>query len=165
MKMRPPVDLHVACVEPVAPFAQTRRRQKQRGCVVAHTHPAPVQCLHMHRPERLGSARAHVGTHPKTRPSPPTLLALLTPLFPAQFAQFFRMFAGFFDADEMLHPASERLPLEPVPAAVFHAAQAASAPCFDVQRPVWAVCICPRTSVSHSEILQCAKNPDVTRPC
>src|SRR5215813_193665 len=102
---------------------------------------------------------------PKRCVGPWGLLALPTLLFPAQLAQFVRMFAGFFDADEMLHPASERLRLEPVPAAVFGRAQAAPAPCFDVQRPVRAVCICPRTSVSHSEILQCAKEPDVTRQC
>jgi hypothetical protein len=85
------------------------------------------------------------------------------PFFPAQFAQFFRMFAGFFDADEMLHPALENLPLEAVPDAVIRPAQAASAPRLNVQRPVRAVCLFPRTSISHSEILQCAKNPDVTR--
>src|SRR5262245_41427669 len=163
MKMRPPVDLDLAGIESVAPLAQTPWRKKQRGRVVAHAHSAPVQRFHMHRPERLGGARAHVGTHPEARPPPPTLLALLPPLFPTQFAQFFCMSARFVDADEMLHPSSKRLPLEPVPTAVFHAAQAASAPRFNVQRPVWAVCICPRTSVSHSEILQCAKNPDVTR--
>src|SRR5262249_11094060 len=93
------------------------------------------------------------------------LLALLTPLFPAQFAQFFSMFAGFLDADEMLHPAIESLLLEPMPAAIVRPAQAASAPRFDMQRPVRAVCLFPRTSISHSEILQCAKNPAVTRQC
>jgi hypothetical protein len=35
------------------------------------------------------------------------------------------------DADEMLHPASERLPLEPMPDAVIHPAQAAPAPRFE----------------------------------
>jgi hypothetical protein len=40
MKMRPPVDLHLAVVEPISPLAQTQGRQKQSGCVVAH---APLQ--------------------------------------------------------------------------------------------------------------------------
>jgi hypothetical protein len=88
---------------------------------------------------------------------------LLTPLFPAQLAQFFRMSAGFFDADEMLHPANECLRLESVPGAVFHPVQSAPALRFDVQRPVRTVCLLPRSSVSHSEILQCAKDPDATR--
>ena len=91
------------------------------------------------------------------------LLALLSSLFPAQLAQFIRMFAGFFDADEMRHPASENLRLEPVPGTVFATAQTAPSPRFDVQRPVRTVCLFPRASASHSEILQCAKDPDVTR--
>src|SRR5262249_2995636 len=165
MKMRPPVDRDLTVVEPGAPFAQGPGRQKQRVGVLARAHPAPVQRLHVHRPERLAGPRAHVRPRPQPGPRLRGLLALPPPLLPAQFSQFFGMIAGFFDADEMLHPASERLPLKPVPGAVFGAAQAAPAPCFDVQRPVWAVCICPRTSVSHSEILQCAKNPDVTRQC
>jgi hypothetical protein len=57
----------------------------------------------MHRPKRLDGARAR----PETWPRPPSLLALLTPIFPAQFAQFVGMFAGYFDADEMLHPVGE----------------------------------------------------------
>lgn len=88
MKMRPPFDLHLAVVEPVAPLAQTRRRKKRRGRVVAHAHSAPVQGLHMHRPERLDSTRAGVGTHleaPPRRRVATVLSALLTPLFPANY--------------------------------------------------------------------------------
>jgi hypothetical protein len=116
----------------------------------------------MHRPERLGGARAHIGTHPEARPPPRILLALLTPLFPAQ-AQFFCMSARVVDADEMLYPGANVFLLSPMPAAVVHAAQAALPPRLDVQRPVRAVCLFPRTSISRSEIFQCAKNPDVMR--
>jgi hypothetical protein len=49
------------------------------------------------------------------------------------------MSAGLVNADEMLHPASECLRLESVPAAAFHPVQAAPALRFDLQRPVWAV--------------------------
>src|SRR5260221_13654601 len=84
MKMRPPVDLHLAVVEPVAPLAQTPRREKQRGRVVAHAHSTPVQGFHMHRPERLDGTRARVGTHPEAPPRrrvATVLSALLTRSF------------------------------------------------------------------------------------
>jgi hypothetical protein len=129
-----------------------------------YAHPAPVQRLHVHSPERLDGARARVRPHPETRPRPPILPALPAPFFPAQLAQFVSMSAGFFDADEMPHPAIERPLQQPMPAAILRPAQAAPAPRFNVHRPVRAVGPFPRTC-SHAEILQCAKNPDVTRRC
>ena len=162
--MRSPVDRDLATIEPVAPSAQALRRKTQRGRVVAYAHPAPVQRLHVHRPERLDGARARIRPHPETRPRPPILPALPAPFFPAQLAQFVSMSAGFFDADEMPHPAIERPLQQPMPAAILRPAQAAPAPRFNVHRPVRAVGPFPRTC-SHAEILQCAKNPDVTRRC
>jgi len=110
MKVGLPVDRNLAIIEPSAPLAQDRGRHEQRVGLVAHAHPAPVQHLHMHRPKRLDGARAHVCPCPETRPRrrlAAALLVLLKPIFPVQFAQFVGMFAGFFDADKMLHPASE----------------------------------------------------------
>ena len=89
-----------------------------------------------------------------------TVFPLLMPLFPARFAQFFRMFAGFFDADEMLHPAIESL--EPMPAAIVRSARAASAPRFDVQRPLRAVCLFSHERRYSFGDPPRAKNPDVT---
>ena len=159
--MRAPVDLHLAVIEPVAPFAQTRRRKMQRGGILAHAHSAPVHRLHMHRPERLEGTRARVRAHriaPSLTPFA-LLFSLLTALFPAQFQQVFRMLVGFFLADEMLHPAIERVLRQPVLTAIFRPAQCPSAPRLDVQRPVRAVRVFPGTSMSHRRSSSARRNP------
>ena len=153
MKMRTPVDLQRAVIEAVPPFAQACRRKLQAGGILANSHAAPVHCFHMHRPERLDCTRTDVCAHriaPLLTPFA-VLSPLLAPLFPAQFKQVFRMLTGFFLADEMLHPAAERLNREPVLAAINRAIHPALMPRLDVQRPIWAVCFfpgprCPRRS-------------------
>ena len=65
--MRSPVDIHLAVVQPVAPFAQRGRRQMQGGGVLPHAHPAPVHRLDVHRPERLEGAIAHSVLTPKRK--------------------------------------------------------------------------------------------------
>lgn len=75
MKMRPPVDLHFAVVQPVTPFAQARRRQKQRGGIIAHAHSALGHRLDMHRPERLNHPIAHVCAHGAVPPDIPAVCA------------------------------------------------------------------------------------------
>jgi hypothetical protein len=75
MKMRPPVDLHLAVVEPVAPLAQTLRRKKQRGCVVAPLQFKASTCI----AQNAWTARERVSVRtPKRRRG-----GVLPPLFPA----------------------------------------------------------------------------------
>jgi hypothetical protein len=83
-KMRRPIDLHLAVIEPVTPSAQTPRREKQRGYIVTHSHPPPVHRLQIHRPERLDGTRTRVRTHPKA-PSLTRVAALLSALLMALF--------------------------------------------------------------------------------
>jgi hypothetical protein len=59
---------------------------------------------------------------------------------PDAIQQVFRMFTGFFFADEMLHPAAERLNRESVLATINRAIHPALTPRLDVQRPIRAVC-------------------------
>jgi len=55
---------------------------------------------------------------------------------PDAIQQVFRMFTGFFLADEMLHPAAERLNRESVLATINRAIHPALTPRLDVQRPI-----------------------------
>ena len=141
MKMRPPVDLHLGVLETVPPFAQRVGRKPQAGGIFANTHPAPVHSFHMHRPERLERTRAGVRAHGIARSLRPLATLPLLPalLSPTRILQGFRMFAGFFLADQMLHPAFERLGRQPVLAAIIRARHSALTPCLDVQRPIRAV--------------------------
>ena len=77
--MRSPVDIHLAVVQPVTPFAQRGRRQTQGGGVLPHAHPAPVRRLDVHRPERLDRAIAHVGAHAETKAGAPFPALFLEP--------------------------------------------------------------------------------------
>ena len=141
MKMRPPVDLHLDVLDTVPPFALRVGRKPQAGGILANTHPAPVHSFHMHRPERLERTRAGVRAHGIARSLRPLATLPLLPalLSPTRILQGFRMFAGFFLADQMLHPAFERLGRQPVLAAIIRARHSALTPCLDVQRPIRAV--------------------------
>lgn len=123
MKMRPPVDLHLGVLETVPPFAQRVGRKPQAGGVFANTHPGPIHGFHMHRPERLERTRAGARAHGIARSLRPLATLPLLPalLFPTRILQGFRMFAGFFLADQMLHPAFECLGRQPVLAAIIRA--------------------------------------------
>ncbi len=135
--MSPPVDFHLAVVQPVAPFAQRSRRQMQNGGVFAHAHPAPVHRLDMHRPERLEGAIALIRAHAKaqTGASPATLFSPFKLLLAAQFCLIFRLFAGRFLAGQMVQPAIERALPKSVLAAIVRPIQAALAPRLDVNQP------------------------------
>src|SRR5260221_6571767 len=161
MKMGSPIDLHRAVIKAVAPFPQARRRELQSGVILANAHPAPVHRLHMHRPERLNRARTRVRANPKALSlTLPTHLFLSEhSLFLAQFQQIFCMLTGVVLADEMLHPAVKRVLRQPVPTAVFRPTQLASAPRFNVQRPVRTVCLFPRTSSTHRRTSHERENP------
>ncbi len=72
-----------------------------------------------------------------------TLPLLPALLFPTRILQGFRMFAGFFLADQIRHPASERLGRQPVLAAIIRARHPALTPGLNVQRPIRAVRLYP----------------------
>ncbi len=95
----------------------------------------------MHRRERLKRTRACVRAYgiARSQMSPATLPLLPAVLLPTRILQGFRMFAGFFLADQMFHPAIERLGRQPVLAAIIRARHSALTPCLDVQRPIRAV--------------------------
>src|SRR5258707_13569716 len=95
----------------------------------------------MHRPERLKRTRAGVRSYriARSQMSLATLPLLPALLLPTRILQGFRMFAGFFLADQMLHPAFERLGRQPVLAAIIRARLSALTPWLDVQRPIRAV--------------------------
>jgi hypothetical protein len=83
---------------------------------------------------------------------------LLAPLFPMQFKQVFRMCAGFFLADQMVHPAAECLNREPVLAAINRAIHPALTPRLDGQRPIRAVCVFPGPR-RHRRSFHVGENP------
>ena len=101
MKLRSPVNFDLATIDQIAPAAQAGprdsplRRNRER-------HPAPVQRLHMHRPERLDCLRTDVCAH-RIAPllTPSAVLSPLCAALPAQFRQYSACFRAF--------PASECL--------------------------------------------------------
>ncbi|SRR6266481_7993997 len=53
MKPRSPVNFDLATVNQISPAAQAGLREFRRRGIMRERHPAPIQRLHMHRPERL----------------------------------------------------------------------------------------------------------------
>ena len=53
MKPGAPVDRNLAAVDQISPAAQAVLRELRRRGILPDCHAAPVQRLHMHRPERL----------------------------------------------------------------------------------------------------------------
>ena len=135
--MRSPVDIHLAVVQPVAPFAQRGRRQMQRGGVLPHAHPTPVHRLDVHRPERLEGAIAHIRAHAETEAGAPlpALFLSLAALLTTQFRLIFRMFASRLLAGEVLQPTIERCRRQTMLTAILRPAEPAPTPGFNVNRP------------------------------
>ena len=55
MKLRSPVNFDLATVDQIAPAAQAELRGFRCRGIMRERHPAPVQRLHVHSPERLHS--------------------------------------------------------------------------------------------------------------
>ncbi len=141
MKKRLPVNLHFGFLDRVPPFAQRVGRKPQAAGILASTNPASVNRFYLHRPERLQRRRAGIHRYGIARSLRPLATLPLLPalLLPTRILQGFRMFAGFLLADQMLHPAFERLGRQPVLAATLRALRSALTPRLDVQRPITAV--------------------------
>ena len=60
MKPRSPVNFDLATIDQISPAAQAGLRELRRGGIMGERHSAPVQRLHMHRPERLDRLVAFV---------------------------------------------------------------------------------------------------------
>ena len=149
--MRSPVYIHLAVVQPVAPFAQIGRRQMQGGGVLPHAHPAPVHRLDVHRPERLDRAIAHVGAHAETKAGAPfpTLFLSLASLLTMQFHLIFRLLAGRFLAGQVVQPATERRRRQTMLTAILRPTKPALTPGFDVNPPPGLARLVLETSQIH----------------
>jgi hypothetical protein len=53
IKPRSPVNFDLATIDQIAPAALAGLREFRRRGIVREHHPAPIQRLHVHRPERL----------------------------------------------------------------------------------------------------------------
>jgi len=152
---------HVAkLAEPIAPFLQTRRQKRLRSRIFAYAHAAPVHRFHVHRPERLNAARAHVRAHrikPTLTPLP-VLLPLLTLFFTAQLSQIFRMLTGSLFTREILKPARKDVPRQTVFSTIDRLRKATAAPRLNMQRPIKPVCLFPGT-LSHRRSSNARRNP------
>ena len=152
--MRSPVDVHLAVVQPVAPFTQRGGRQMQCGGVLPHAHPAPVHRLDVHRPERLERAIAHVRAHAETKAGAPlpALFLSLALLLTTQFRLIFRMFASRFLAGEVLQPTIERCRRQTVLAAIVRQTRPALTPSLDVKSATRIGAPCSRIHRSSSTL-------------
>src|SRR5262249_54308114 len=92
----------------------------------------------MHRPERLKGSVAHVRAHAIAVLIAPSqrFFLLLPALLTAQFPQIFHMLSCRFLAEQIVHPAIERAPVETMVMAVGCARQTALTPRFHVNSPV-----------------------------
>ncbi len=165
--MRSPVDIHLAVVQPVAPFAQRGRRQMQRGGVLPHAHPAPVHRLDVHRPERLDRAIAHVRAHAKTKAGAPlpALFLSLAALLTTQFRLIFRMLASRFLAGQVAQPATERCRRQTMLTAILRPARARSDATLRCESATRIAAPCSRNVSNSPELLHVAKEPDMPRNC
>lgn len=159
--MRAPVDRNLALVQSVSPFAQRIGRQKPRSRVFAHTHSAPVHRFHVHRPERLHGAIAHVGAHAKASPTAPSqpFFSLFTALFSAQFRLIFRELACSVLASKPLEPAPKRVLAKTMLATVFADFEFTSTPCLDVKRPPLTPGFVLEVFSTHRRFSTAAENP------
>ena len=159
--MRSPVDIHLAVVQPVAPFAQRGRRQMQGGGVLPHAHPAPVHRLDVHRPERLDRAIAHVRAHAETKAGAPlpALFLSLAALLTAQFRLIFRLLASRFLAGQVAQPATERCRRQTMLTAILRPTQPALTPGFDVNQPPGLTRLVLETSQIHRSSSTLRRSP------
>ena len=148
--MRSPVDVHLAVIQPVAPFAQRGRRQMRCGGVLPRAHPAPVHRLDVHRPVGLGGLGPHVGRHANM----PFTSAFA--LFLAQ--QFGLRLQGFF-VHQSLPPAPECRLSEPMLRAIATLRHAAAVPCLHVNRPPFTSAFVLEMFRSHRRFSNAAENP------
>ena len=159
--MRSPVDVHLAVVQPVTPFAQRRRRQMQGGGVLPHAHSAPVHRLDVHRPERLGRAIAHIRAHAKTKAGAPlpALFLSLASLLTTQFRLIFGLLARRFLAGQVARPATERCRRQTMLTAILRPTQPALTPGFDVNQPPGLSRLVLETSQIHRSFSTLRRSP------
>lgn len=146
MKVRPPVDLHLARIEKIAPSPQTVRRDAMCRGVPAHAHSAPRHRLDVHRPERLHGLIPFVARQPKMRAT--SALAL----------QFGLHMQGV-RVSQNSEPAHESCSCKPVLCAIAALRQTTSLPGFDMYRPKGTVRFVLEMFRTHRRISTAAENP------
>jgi hypothetical protein len=104
MKPRSPINFDLASVDQISPAAQAGPREFRRRGIMRERHPAPVQRLHVHRPERLHSLVAFVRRQlERSSPAlPPTLVVL-------DFGKDFSVLARILAASESVIARSQRV--------------------------------------------------------
>ena len=157
MKPRSPVNFHLATIDQISPAAQAELRDFRRRGVMRERHSAPVQRLHMHRPERLHSLVAFVRRQLERSSSalPSTLVALG---FGKDFG-ILRTDFGRFRVRDGTQPACKCCAREVVNPAVAALRQAAALPRLDVNRPPLAPGFVLEMFWTHRRISTAAENP------
>lgn len=108
-------------------MTQTNHRDVVRGGVMRSSRTAPGHRFDMHRPERLNGDRASRSAQRRRAAA-----TALTPLLAQKFCRFSNGFRAF----ELLQPAIKCRLCEPMLATIFGPRKTASAPRFNVRRPI-----------------------------
>ena len=133
MKPGAPVDRNRAAVDQISPAAQAVLRELRRRGILPDGHAAPVQRLHMHRPERLDRLVALVLR--QFEPAPLATSATLVMLGFGKDSGVLCTDPGHFRICDRTQPTCERRVRETVRPAVAALRQAAALPCLDVHSP------------------------------
>jgi hypothetical protein len=126
MKMRPPVDLHFASIEEIAPSPQAVLRQTMCLGVGECTHSTPRHRFDMHRPESLNRLRTHASGQ-SNAPLAATLASFLK--------QNFGLYLLGFCCAQRFPPTGERRLGEPMLRAVATLRKTTALPGLNVNRP------------------------------
>jgi len=157
MKVRSPINFDLATVDQISPAAQAGAREFRHRGKMRERHPAPIQRLHMHRPERLRRLVAFVRRQLE-RSSP----ALCSTLFVFGFCKdssVLRADFGRFRVRDGTQPACKCCVREAVNPTVAPLRQAAALPRLDVNRPPLAPGFVLEMFRTHRRFSNAAENP------
>jgi hypothetical protein len=157
MKPRSPVNFDLATVNQISPAAQAGLRQFRRRGIMRERHPAPVQRLHMHRPERLRCLVAFVRC--QLERSSLRCLRRSSCSVSARILAFLRADFGRFRVRDRAQPTCKCCACEAVILAVAALRQAAALPCLDVNRQPLAPGVVLEMFRTHRRFSNAAENP------
>jgi hypothetical protein len=157
MKPGAPVDRNRSAVDQISPAAQAVLRELRRRSILPDCHAAPVQRLHMHRPERLDRLVAFVVG--QLEPAPLATSATLVVLGFGSDSGVLRADLGHLRICDRTQPTCKRRVREAVHPAVAALRQAAAWPYLDVHSPPLSTCRIFKMFCCHRRTSHERRNP------
>ncbi len=154
MKVRSPINFDLATVDQISPAAQAGAREFRHRGKMRERHPAPVQRLHVHCPQRLRRLVAFVRRQLERSSS-----ALSPTLFLFGFCKDSSVLRTDFGRFRVGDRAQPTCACEAVHSAITALRQTVALPCLDVNRPPLASGLVLEMFRTHRRVSNAAENP------